>query len=119
MNVYGQKDEKGEVIKERGDHGFKIIEGKEEECHKAMSEFGERTCEVEFRPINDDCLEGLRVSVNDLQRLGPAYKSDEPQDDANNQYPDIPGPGLPRMEAVGNPTEQNSTDVPAPGLQAV
>ena len=71
---YCQKDEEGNYIPTADGQGFRIIEGKEAECRKAMEELD--TLEVELPDIMFDIeeFEGLELKISELNGIMPFIK---------------------------------------------
>lgn len=71
INEYSQKDDDGNYIPTDGGEGIKIIEGKEEECGKAMFEL--QNLMVELPDINFGVTEfdDVEITLEDFANIAP------------------------------------------------
>lgn len=77
VNVYAQKDEKGEV--KFGKQGVEICEGKKEEFQKAVEAFGDKEVEIDRNPITLGRLaqSGVKLSAAQMGQLTSIIVEDE------------------------------------------
>lgn len=97
IDVYAEKDEKGNLVpfEGAGGEGFKIIEGKIEEFHKASEAYENTPVEIKWRPLTPDTLADIRLTGKEIQLLGPLYVEEN-------------GPGLPpHLQSVINDAHPN------------
>ncbi len=83
MEVFGQKDEAGNLLRPEGEpNSFIPVEGKEDELIAANKEFGEQEIDFNWEPLNQHILADMKVSASDLETFGALYVEQE-------------GPGIP------------------------
>lgn len=93
LEVYAQRDEKGEIKRPEGDpNGFDPIVEKEAEFLKAQEDFGGREIVIAWRPLNPDTLADVKLSAKELDLLGELYTDDAgPGVPMNFPFPGQPG----------------------------
>ncbi len=88
LDIYAQKDDKGEVI--YGEQGtYEPIKEKLEEYHKAMEAFEAKEVSVEWRPLTPDSLADVKLTAKEIEILGPLFVEQN-------------GPGVPHLKSMSD-----------------
>lgn len=76
VDKYAPKDESGKPeISPEG--GFVVDAEQKSEFDVAEKEFGERTFEIKWRPLNPSVLCDVKLSARDIKALGPLFDEDD------------------------------------------